>query len=154
MAKKDKKDKKAKKATSKAAISSGSTPDNVFQLLVHVANTSHMEMRVTLHVHGLVLTGKLISGATYWSETAAELRGLGEGPTELIDAMASSMESVADEYRERFGGKAKDASEDFDDFVHLRDARTVSSQGPVPAAGGFWRGRLTSVDGFSFGELQ
>ncbi len=47
-------------------VESDLAPDNVFSMLVHVANTSDVEMGMTLHVQGLMVTGRLISGATYW----------------------------------------------------------------------------------------
>jgi hypothetical protein len=39
-------------------------------------------------------------------------------------------------------------------FLHLRNAHTLGPQGPTPTDGALWRGRLASVDGFTFGELR
>lgn len=139
----------------KGEIDSGLTPDNIFELLVEVANTSELEMGVTLHVQGQVLTGKLISGATYWSEAADRLRAQGAGPTQVVETMASSMEQVADEYRAAFGTDRRDGqAEPMGRFLHLRDARTLSPEGPIPTDGALWRGRIASIDGFSIGELK
>jgi hypothetical protein len=139
----------------KGEISSERTPDNVFELLVEVANTSDLEMGVTLHVQGQVLTGKLISGVSYWTETAASLRAHGAGPTQLVETMASSMDKVADAYRDAYGDDRRDdEGEPMSAFVHLRDARTLTPAGAVPTDGALWRGRVSSVDGFSVGELR
>lgn len=139
----------------KGDVGSEAAPDNIFELLVHVANTSDLEMGMTLHVNGQVLTGKLISGATFWAESAAELRERTAGPVEVIEALASSMDRVADEYREDYGDDARDADgEPMWSFVHLRDTRTLTPEGPIPASGALWRGRLASIDGFSLGELR
>lgn len=129
-------------------------PDDVFGLLVHVANTSDLEMNVTLHVHGQLVTGKLISGATYWAESARDLRRGAEGSAQLVKAMAASMDRVAQKYRAAYVGDTDGEPGATTAFVHLRDARTITAQGPVPRNGALWRGRLASVDGFSLGELR
>ena len=138
-----------------AGVESDLAPDNVFSMLVHVANTSDVEMGITLHIHGLMVTGRLVSGATYWSESAAKLRESGQGPTELVETMAESMERVAEGYRETYTDSeavAEDPS--LTAFLHLRNAHTLGPQGPTPTDGALWRGRLSSVDGFTFGELR
>ena len=136
-------------------VESQLAPDNVFAMLVHVANTSDVEMGITLHVHGQMITGRLISGATYWAESAADLRAGGQGPTELLEAMAESMEQVADEYRRMYAEDATDGDDPaMAAFLHLRNAHTLGPQGPTPTDGAFWRGRLSSIDGFTFGELR
>lgn len=137
-------------------VTSDTAPDNVFELIVHVANTSDLEMNVTLHVNGQVITGKLISGATFWSESAQDIRARTEGPSELTEAMATSMERVADEYRSTYAEdtSVEEGNPPMTAFVHLRDARTITAQGPIPTQGGLWRGRLASVDGFTFGEIN
>ncbi len=136
-------------------VESDLAPDNVFSMLVHVANTSDVEMGITLHVHGQMVTGRLISGNTYWSESAADLRASGKGPTELIEAMAESMERVAEEYRATYTDSETVAEHpSMTAFLHLRNAHTLGPQGPTPTDGALWRGRLSSVDGFTFGELK
>jgi hypothetical protein len=136
-------------------VESELAPDNVFAMLVHVANTSDVEMGVTLHVGGLIVTGRLISGATYWRESAQKLRESGQGPRELIEPMAEGMEKVAEAYSDAYAADAADPDDHAATaFLHLRDAHTLVPQGPTPTAGALWRGRLASVDGFSFGELK
>jgi len=136
-------------------VESDLAPDNVFSMLVHVANTSDVEMGMTLHVHGQMITGRLISGATYWSESAAELRETGKGPMELLETMAESMDRVAEEYRETYtDSEAVAERPSMTAFLHLRNAHTLGPQGPTPTDGALWRGRLSSVDGFTFGELR
>jgi hypothetical protein len=134
--------------------SSQATTDTVFESLVHVANTTDVEMRVTLHVNGLVVTGKLISGATFWTESADDLGDQGSGPSEFVGTLASEMRRLAADYRDAYAEDAGDHDrEAMSDFVHLRDARTLTPYGPVPSSGALWRGRMASVDGFSLGEL-
>jgi hypothetical protein len=136
-------------------VESELSPDNVLAMLVHVANTSDVEMGMTLHVGGLMITGRLISGATYWAASAQELRDSGQGPTQLIESMAENMDKVAEAYRDAYAADAADPGDHAaTTFVHLRGAHTLVPQGPTPTAGAFWRGRLASVDGFSFGELK
>jgi hypothetical protein len=136
-------------------VESELAPDNVLAMLVHIANTSDVEMGLTIHVAGLVVTGRLISGATFWVASAQKLRESGQGPTELIEPMAESMEKVAQAYRDAYAEDPTDPGDPSTSaFVHMRDAHTLVPQGPTPTAGALWRGRLASIDGFSFGELK
>jgi hypothetical protein len=135
-------------------IDSELAPDHIFELLVHVANTTDVEMAITLHVHGQLITGRLISGATFWSECARELREDATGHEELVETMAANMDRVAEEYRESYGEGGIDDAEPMTAFIHLRDARTFTGQVPTPKSGALWRGRLASVDGFTLGELH
>jgi hypothetical protein len=138
-----------------SGVESDLAPDNVFAMLVHVANTSDVEMGITLHVSGQMITGRLISGATFWTECAADLRDGGRGPAELIEPMAESMERVAAEYRKAYtDDEAVIEDPSITAFLHLRNAHTLGPQGPTPTDGALWRGRLASVDGFTFGELR
>jgi hypothetical protein len=137
--------------TSEAAAATHLAPDELFERLVHLTNTTDLEIGVTLHVNGLVITGKLISGATYWSSSARDLRERSVGSRDLVDAMAQSMEKLAVEYRDTLAEEAD--SHPMTAFVHLKDARTVTPKGGIPRSGAFWRGRLASIDGFTLGEL-
>jgi hypothetical protein len=137
--------------TSEVADTTRLAPDDLFERLVHLTNTTDLEIGVTLHVNGLMITGKLVSGATYWMSSAREMRERSDGSRDLLDAMAQSMEHIAAEYRETLGEEIQ--SHRMDNFVHLKDARTVTAQGPLPRSGAFWRGRLDCIDGFTLGEL-
>jgi hypothetical protein len=137
--------------TSEVAETTRLAPDDLFERLVHLTNTTDLEIGVTLHVNGLMITGKLISGATYWMSSARDLRERSVGSRDLLEAMAESMEHIAAEYRETLGEEVQ--SHRMDGFVHLKDARTVTAQGPLPRDGAFWRGRLDCIDGFTLGEL-
>jgi hypothetical protein len=130
--------------------------DEVFDQLVHLTNTTDLEIAITLHVRGLVVTGRLISGETYWRETAAELlEGAEDGPDLARQALAESMEGIADQYRDAEGDPRRDdAPGPRSTFLHLRDARTLTPGGPVPTDGALWRGRVASVDGFKLGMLR
>ncbi len=65
------------------------------------------------------------------------------------------MERVAEEYRQTYtDGEAVTEDPSSTAFLHLRNARTLGPQGPTPTDGTLWRGRLSSVDGFTFGELR
>jgi hypothetical protein len=137
--------------TSEVADTTRLAPDDLFERLVHLTNTTDLEIGVTLHVNGLMVTGKLISGTTYWSSSARELRERSVGSRDLVEAMAHSMENLAAEYRETLGNEVQ--SHPMSGFVHLKDARTVTAKGALPRAGAFWRGRLDCIDGFTLGEL-
>lgn len=137
------------------AAPSAPDADEIFNRLVHVTNTTDFEVPITLHVQGVVTSGKLISGATFWEESAAELREEAHGPREAIEAMADGFEKVAETYRTRFRDSVPDPDDEpRDAFVHLRDARTVTPEGALPVGGSLWRARVASVDAFALGELK
>jgi hypothetical protein len=136
-------------------VESDLAPDNILAMIVHVANTSDVEIGITLHVNGLIVSGRLISGATYWAECAQDLREGGQGPADLVEAMARSMTQVADRYRDAYTDtEAIVEDPSITAFLHLRNAHTLTPQGPTPTDGALWRGRLASVDGVSFGQLR
>jgi hypothetical protein len=137
--------------TAEIADRSNLAPDDLFQRLVHLINTTDIEIGVTLHVNGVVVTGKLVSGTTYWASSADYLRENTTGDPGLVEAMAKSMERVARDYDETRGEDTE--SDTMAQFVHMRDARSVTPKGGIPRDGTFWRGRLASVDGFTLGEL-
>lgn len=135
-------------------------PDTTLAILVRAANRgSDFSFGITLHVGGALVTGELVGGTTFWAEQAEHVRRTGVGTG--VEAMASMMDEVARYYEEELGS-GEDGADDADAsrnltpeaFIHLRNARTITSQGDVPSEGTFWRGRLAAVDGYSLGTTN
>ena len=109
-------------------------------------------MGITLNVKGTLITGTLCSGLEYLKGVSGVLaEGQEEGS--LGHAMAQVFASYTHVYE-----KPDDAGEDWTPprvgFVHLKNARFLTpGQKAVPDNPTFWRGRLSSVDGFTVGTM-
>jgi hypothetical protein len=117
--------------------------DRYLQSFIQVAETQGFG--VTLTMNGVVITGDVVSRDDY-------LQG-------ITDSSMSSWrgEKIESEpltaVKEMFGIEGNDDSEELPTYVHLKDAKIMlGGIGPVP--GGWWRGRLESVDGFSHARLD
>lgn len=127
--------------------------DKALCALVAIPERTNIELGITLSVGGLIISGYLVSEADYFlqmmdivGETSAEA----DVKDTLKDFLAQLKESL----------QPKDDENDEEhlrlpDFVHLRSAKMYPSQGQgMPTQGqALWRGRISSVDGFSLGEI-
>lgn len=121
--------------------------DEVLAFIVSLANKGAISLGITLCVGGTMVTGQLIGGKEFFEGIANSygnvsdfFRGLGEGGAEgykdTSQEQLDNVENIA--------------------FIHLGNARVVSSGISIPSfeqPGIFWRGRLSSVDGFFFGQM-
>lgn len=102
---------------------------------------------VTLTVGGLLVTGELIDGETYFSEMSeAVAEELPSGP------VASTLEALLAEFAAKVATPGSDSSAAGEPLhVHIRGARVFDPSGAaLPAVGGAsWRVRLTAVDAVS-----
>jgi hypothetical protein len=137
-------------------------PDDTLRGLVDIVNgASGAELGITLFVHGIVVSGRLVSGEMYFDGVASSIRDAYQ--TENADALAEYFGFYAEEYRKLYA-PADDASDDQSDedassephtaFVHLKDAKFWHSGGASVQQGAYWRGRLSSVDGYYLGTLS
>ena len=128
-------------------------PDPMLRLLVQSANAHGLELPLTVHVHGALITGVLTSAETFWKKTGSFLRSMTDAG-EAGEALAGMMDSAASTQRDAWGSHADGGDLPIPRFIHLRDARTVTQAGLAPVGGIAWRGYLESVDGFSVGTLS
>lgn len=100
---------------------------------------------VTLTVGGVIISGRICDKVEFWKH-----HPLSENIWDTWEkADASKKASTA----------ANSAEDDEPErvFIHLADAKYFSpGQGPIPTDGPgvYWRGKLESVHGFSFGKLE
>lgn len=148
--------------------------DQALLLLVKVANASEegTGWGLTLTVSGILISGDLIANTRWLREVeeqtvgAAE-RALGRVPDDgetgvsklfshfaevlerqnkTIRTVRESLPDVAEDLEDLLGGQTA--------YIHLRNAKIYNANGSViPTAGMHWRGRLSSVDGWTFGSL-
>jgi len=104
--------------------------------------------KITLTVGGRFITGELISGRTYFEEMSEIVKNAGFG------IIADSLSRFSGIYPEPHTGGGEPPPFSKPTYIHLRRARMVGMNGNyIPASGALWRGKLGSVEGFSFGEL-
>jgi hypothetical protein len=104
---------------------------------------------VTLMVNGLIVSGNLIGGKEYF-ERYGEFWAANFGAGENADKMREYFAGPASLYGAEGTGSGDPS------FIHLKDAKAFMSGGsPIPNNQGvLWRGKISSVDAFYFGNLM
>lgn len=130
--------------------------DELLVNLINIANMANAEIGITLHMPGGLISGLLVSSASYFeglatgmeqatggSNLASMLKESYSKTSAALRAKDEDQESVA-----RHSGVARE-------FIHLKNARYCDAAGNLaPAQGGvWWRGRLAAVSGFSLGSF-
>jgi hypothetical protein len=144
----------------------GDGRDPYLEALVSAANTYGLSFDVTLHVSGVIVSGRLISGAVFFRQLAETLRGITSGADapEGAEATREMLAGIYDAAAEVFEDQVeREQTKDSDTggqrlgaavaHIHLRDAAiwTPGAGGALPS--GLWRGRLSHVSGWSHGAL-
>lgn len=126
-------------------------PDSILEFITKIVNDSDLGLPVTLTVNGVIVSGLLISGKQYFNEAAEVIEG-GTGSSGVIEVMANLHRDVAKRFEELV---SKDEDEPMPPvrFVHLNKAHILSSGG-APIEVGLWRGKLSAVDGWTFGAFS
>ncbi|MEH6722500.1 MAG: gas vesicle accessory protein GvpU [Qipengyuania sp.] len=116
--------------------------------IIDMVNRSEdgMALPITLLISGKIVSGKIISGIEYFDKYgdywASWVEDEDKARTKQAYGSPGKMYGTSDENK-------GDAS-----FVHMQDVRFYDGSGQIPKNQGvLWRGKIASVDGFSFGEL-
>lgn len=118
--------------------------DPLLQWLVNLTNKSNTRYTVTLTVGGNLISGVLIPLNEYLDEWS-----------EQISFQIGHQESAEFVRETVLGWKAQeDEEQPAPQFIHIKDAEVFTSNGmPIAPGGSLWRGKISSVDGFSLGRL-
>jgi hypothetical protein len=142
-------------AQSRNAIS-GSV-DYFLQSLVSIVNDESASIPITLSVGGLLISGDMIGGKTYFDEFARQFKdGFKHINSETASTSEEAFKRLGDMYdpiqKESQGGALISKPR----LIHLKDAQIYQSgASPGPSEKGvLWRGRLEAVDGFSLRKLS
>lgn len=112
--------------------------DVFLQTLVSMNNSKCTEMPVTLIVGGSIVSGVLIDVKQYFESIGKQLS--------------------TDEETQKAVAKYSDLDTEKNwppQYIHLKNARFLSSTGMVPANEGvLWRGKVNAVSGFTFGKFS
>ena len=109
-----------------------------------------LEMDITLNVKGMVITGLLVSKSAYLKGSASTFEGKGEVGDVLSDMFLNLVEFQKDALGEEHT-KITDDEDKSVYGVHLKNAQIIDGESIHNV--GYWRGKLSSVDGFNFGQL-
>ncbi|WP_187278947.1 hypothetical protein, partial [Methylobacterium sp. WL2] len=114
---------------------------------------------ITINVSGVNVCGRTMSGRDYFTRIADQVgRSDFTGNTGDIDFA----KILSDNYRDytRIYDKPEDAGEDWTPpkpgYLHLEMARILTPNGSsIPSSKDLlWRGRLSSIDGFSLAQIE
>ena len=110
-------------------------------------------MGITLNVKGLLVTGTLCTSQEYL-KGVSELIGAANKDDELTQAMAGAFGAYTAVY-EKPEGAGEDWVPPRIGYVHLKNAKILTpGQKAMPNDPIWWRGRLSSIDGFFIGTLS
>ena len=131
--------------------------DSFLQSLVSIVNDESASIPITLSVGGLLISGAMIGGKTYFDEIARQFKdGFKHINSETASTIEEAFKRLGDVYdpiqKESEGGAIISKPR----IVHLKGAQIYPSGArPAPSEQGvLWRGRLEAVDGFSLGKLS
>lgn len=130
--------------------------DILLRSFAYITTVNRVEgVPVTLNVGGLLVTGILISRETYVQQMVSEMRALFAHTTEEVrDFMEQTLFAPLSK---PVDPEAEAPPLSMIEYIHLKDARIFNGGVPIPSQevpGLLWRGRLSAVDGFSFGRLE
>ncbi len=126
--------------------------DWALAMIVYYAERG-IEIGITITVGGVMIGGQVISGRKYFQSTTEAYRNADKGDG-VAGIISDTFSSFADLYPP---SDATDPLENFKPtYIHLANARWLLADGRVaPSASKvFWRGKLSSVDGFQHGVIS
>lgn len=133
-------------------------PDVILRTLVALANDSkEMEVGVTLHVSGIIVSGSLISYDAYWEAFRVLVHENGSPSVQSFGETFADAITGANRDAELDGNRTAEDDEaghhEPPNYIHLRDA-VVWAPGVEPTlAKTLWRGRLSHVSAWSLGRF-
>jgi hypothetical protein len=127
--------------------------------LTNLANEFQLEFGITLNVGGNLVSGTMISGKTYLKEMADLIEAHTKSKPKDSQAFEQIMIDFFKNWIPYYDNQSENTENAFSRvprYIHMRNAQTVMGGGTVvPSKGGIlWRGRISAVDGFSFGSLN
>ena len=126
--------------------------DWFIQSLVNVSNISALGFGVTLQVSGLLVSGYLVSGKTYFEAVGEQvISGIAENA-----ALADQLRKLFATFESAYPNDPGQPERPVPQFIHLKNARFYSTDGsPVPTNEGvWWRGRISQISGIVIGMLN
>jgi hypothetical protein len=127
--------------------------DLMLETFVSLAEEQDFSFGVTLTIHGLLISGNIISFQKYLEGIAQGFESA-TGNQKIGQIIAESYRNASQEYSEI---RREQGLEELPPrrYIHLSDARFRFGTSVVPPGTGvYWRGKLDEVDGFFLGIIQ
>jgi hypothetical protein len=122
----------------------------MLEMFVSLAEEEDISLGVTLTIHGLLISGNIISFQKYIEGIAQGFESA-TGNQIIGRIIAESYRDASREYLNRKDEGLEELPPPL--YIHLSDARFMSSSGII-RTGVYWRGRLDEVDGFFLGIIE
>ena len=125
----------------------GRQTDGVLQWFAQFVNATPFRVPMTLTVGGNLISGEMISEEAYFEQLAANFSGaLPEENKDTGKKLIQMLQPVHD---------ADSEERPVCQFIHMQETRVFADAGkPIISSGVLWRGKISSVDGFSLGSLS
>lgn len=130
-----------------------SFPDQTLAIIVDAVNkTENVAIPITLYASGLIISGMLISSGEFYDRLGQSFRDndSAEFAENFADFMARLVREQANQETEE--GLPQQLTNPI--CIHLREAQVFTSSAEMPFPGTLWRGRLSTISGWSFGQLM
>ncbi|MDQ0860814.1 hypothetical protein [Bacillus sp. V2I10] len=127
------------------------TEDAVLLMFLSLAENDGIEVAITLNIQGAIVTGILIGSRAYYDGITESSLHLKDNTMSKI--IAKRFGDLRDEYLKQKQEQAdkKDNEEDAAAYIHLKNAKY--HQPAMNASSSWWRGKISSIDSFSFDSL-
>lgn len=126
----------------------GRQTDWLLQWLVKFSNNVGVTIGITLSIGGTLVSGELVSHKIYFDQFSEDFSSAFK-KYEGVDTEELKV-GIQNFNRE----PAEDQPQPALQYLHLKNARVyTSSATPVIGKGQLWRGKISSVDGFTLGSI-
>jgi hypothetical protein len=126
--------------------------DWLLEMLVAMVDAQSVSVNITLSVGGSLVSGKLVSGKEYFNSFADQVTA-GFKDMGVSEQTAKVMREQLAQPGEIFHGTNTDPKlKNKPSYLHLQNARIISGNSTYASQSTWWRGRLSTVDGFCLGE--
>ena len=131
------------------------TDDAVILMFLNLAEENGIEIPITLSVSGAVISGTLINASTYYAEITESSKLPNTTISKIMYKNFNDLkEAYAKQKQEKQEKADKEAEENVLTFIHLKDVKYLGTGvQPPSSSSNWWRGRISSIDGFSFNSL-
>jgi hypothetical protein len=128
-----------------------SSKDEVLEYLVKMLEETDLSTALTLCVSGSVISGEMISSKRYFEEVSSiyNQKQFSTNDPSLIERGLPAMEQVKQFLQQK--GKSREEQHN-PKYIHLKNVLIYPSNPSQPVGAIIWRGKLSSVDGFSIGR--
>lgn len=117
--------------------------DEILSFFVQAANHYDFSTDITLHVKGTLVTGTIVSAASYFSNLKDSISEKNDVAKQLKEALKQAEESA-------------DTKQSNAEYIHLKNMSTYLAENKTTPANSdlLWRGKISEVDGFFLGRIS